>query len=181
MARARAGDPLAERIIFREHAPQLARVVVGLMGGTAETADIVQETFVTAFRKLDTLEDPAGLKAWLTGIAIRKASNARRAHRRRWWQVLFAAETMPTVPVVSVSVEDRELLTAADRVLARMEEDLRVVFVLRFVEEMDLTEVAEATGVSLATVKRRLGAARASFTELAAHDPALSGRLAGEP
>jgi RNA polymerase sigma-70 factor, ECF subfamily len=65
------------------------------------------------------------------------------------------------------------------QILETMPEDERIVFALRFISEMEFTEVATACRVSLATVKRRLARAEVRFHEEAAKSPILSDRTQG--
>ena len=73
------------------------------------------------------------------------------------------------------SVDDvaREALRATYRVLDRLTVEERAVFTLRYLDGMELTQVAVACDCSLATVKRRLSRAMARFAALATHEPAL--------
>ena len=68
---------------------------------------------------------------------------------------------------VVLSEEVREALEETYRVLDLMPADERIAFALRFVEGMELTEVADACGVSLATIKRRLSRAETRFVAMA--------------
>jgi RNA polymerase sigma-70 factor (ECF subfamily) len=74
--------------------------------------------------------------------------------------------------------ETSEAVRATYAILAKFPADERLAFSLRFVSEMQLTEVADACGVSLATVKRRLARAEKRFVEAAKSHPALSDRMA---
>jgi RNA polymerase sigma-70 factor (ECF subfamily) len=77
-------------------------------------------------------------------------------------------------------LEVEEALRATYRVLDRLPVEERVVFALRFIEGMEVAEVANACGVSLSTVKRRLGKASARFASWAKAEPALADWLDGE-
>ncbi len=68
-------------------------------------------------------------------------------------------------------------MRATYRVLDTLPDDERMAFSLRFISEMQLTEVAEACRVSLATVKRRLARAEKRFVEAAKEHPSLRERL----
>ena len=73
--------------------------------------------------------------------------------------------------------ETHEAVRATYRVLDAFPEDERIAFSLRFISEMQLTEVAAACRVSLATIKRRLARAEKRFVEAARNHPALCERL----
>jgi RNA polymerase sigma-70 factor (ECF subfamily) len=88
---------------------------------------------------------------------------------------------MPPGHAPQPDFEVSEALRAAYRVLSSLQVDERIAFALRFVEGMDLTEVAAACGVSLATTKRRLARAEARFALLADREPSLAEWLGGTP
>src|SRR5579862_3734773 len=78
--RARAGDAWAHEAIYRRYVQRVARVAQRLLRDPAEVDDVVQETFLIAFEKIDALAEPAALRGWLTQIAV------SRVHRRFRWQ-----------------------------------------------------------------------------------------------
>ena len=83
---------------------------------------------------------------------------------------------MPSAPH---NPEASATMRAMYRVLDALPADERMVFTLRFMSELELTEVAAACRVSLATIKRRLARAEARFQEVAQQEPLLSDRLMG--
>ncbi len=92
-----------------------------------------------------------------------------------------APEELPERGVEPHDALATETLRATYRVLERMGSDERIAFALRFIDGMELTEVAQASRVSLATVKRRLNRAHTQFQELAKSEPALAEWLGGAP
>ena len=81
----------------------------------------------------------------------------------------------------SSSFEGSQALHATYRLLSTLQPDEQIAFALRFIDGMELTEVAAACDVSLATIKRRLARAEARFSELARSEPALVEWIGGEP
>ncbi len=77
----------------------------------------------------------------------------------------MAPEETPEVEAPVASPEVRAAIRAFYQVLGQLEADERIAFTLRFVEGMDLADVAEACGVSIATIKRRIKSAEAEFAE----------------
>jgi RNA polymerase sigma-70 factor, ECF subfamily len=185
-ARARAGDEedlvqglkegkgWAERALLERYSAHVERVLTHILGSHADLDDLAQEVFVRALERLSSLHDPAGLRSWLSAFAANVAREALRSRRRRWWQVLRPPEETPELPAPSASAEDRASLRAFYEVLGTIDPDARVAFALRYVEGMELTQVAEACGVSLATVKRRIKAAEDEFCARGRAHEALS-------
>jgi RNA polymerase sigma-70 factor (ECF subfamily) len=167
------GDPDARAELFDRHASYAQRVLVRVIGHDTELADLLHEVFARALSQIDRLQDPAALKGWLTAIAVFTArEHIRRRMRSRWLRFL-APEDLPDPPVVGADEEVRESLRKTYAILDRLRVDDRVAFSLRFIEGLDLGEVAAACGVSLNTIKRRLARAEKRFVALARSEPAL--------
>lgn len=160
---ARAGEGWAQEALFRRHAPMVNGLAFRLMGREADVDDLVQDAFVVAFSRLDALEDPQAFAAWLGSIVVRTAGKVIRRRvlleklglRRRSGPVdIDTVATRTAGP--DVGAELRMLYARVERLPA----DQRIALLLRRVEGMDLEDVARATGVSLATAKRRIAAAQ---------------------
>lgn len=177
------GAPGATTMLFDRYARHVERLVWSLLGPESESEDILHEVFIRAFEGIDGLEDAAKLKGWLTGITVFTAREwIRRRTRRRWLRFM---DEVPETPVTTASEEIGEATRAVYTVLREMDADDRIVFTLRYIEGLELTEVAAATNVSLATVKRRLSDVGKRFTKRAKHFEALrpwleSGRWTSE-
>lgn len=172
----RAGNPGAKAAFFARYAPDVERLVTHLIGPDRELADILQEVFVQALSSIGSLRDPAALRPWLLRIATHCARRTLRTRTRRAWLRFFVdadeeAGFEPTTP--ELDVEGRETVRAVYALLGRMPADERIAFALRYIDSMELTEVAEACTVSLATVKRRIQRAEERFLGLASRHPAL--------
>ena len=113
------------------------------------------------------------LKAWLTSVAVFTARGAIRYRTRRRWLGYRDPEQMPDVAGNLGDPEASDALRRTYAILNQMPADQRIPFSLRVIDGMPLNEVAEATGVSLATVKRRLARAEYTFVRHAQRDPIL--------
>jgi len=146
--------------VFREHAPYVWRVLRKLGVSEADAPDLCQEVFVVVHRKLPEFEGRSALTTWLYGICVRTASDhRRRAHVRR-------EEVTDTVPEGRESAPQpkdlarRQARALLDGALNALDEDKRAVFVLYEIEELPMSEVADAVGCPLQTAYSRLYAAR---------------------
>lgn len=156
-------------------------MLVRVLGPDPEIPDLLQDVMVSALGSIHRLGDPRALRAWLTQIAVFTA-RVRIRRRTRWRFMRFVApEELPERGVEPHDALATETLRATYRVLERMGSDERIAFALRFIDGMELTEVAQASRVSLATVKRRLNRAHTQFQELAKSEPALAEWLGGTP
>ena len=178
VAALRVGDSRARMILVERYEPLVERLVAGALGIDAEIADVIQDVFVAVLEGIRNLKDASALRSWIATLAVFTA-RGRIRRRRRWrWIRFVAPEDVPEVPVVAPQGETREAVRATYSILAGFPADERIAFSLRFISEMQLTEVASACSVSLATIKRRLARAERRFVEAAGAHPALNERLA---
>lgn len=154
-ARGRRGERSALEALYRRFARDVARWGWQLLGSDRDLDDLVQDTFILAFRKLDEVKEPERLRSWLASIASNLSRKRYRLSSRRLAVVTELGRSAPTAE------DPRRLceLEALYEQLSRMDPTLREPWVLRRLCDEDLTVVAEACNVSLATVKRRIAEA----------------------
>jgi RNA polymerase sigma-70 factor (ECF subfamily) len=162
-----SGDRRAAASLFRRHAPAVARRATRLLARTAEAEDVVQDAFVEAFRDLDRLTEPERFGHWLMGIVMHQAQ--RRFRRRKLLERLGLSgeddANLERLVDPSAGPELRAQCRELDQALSGLSVNLRVAWVLRFVEGCSLPEVAEYQRCSLATVKRHLADAHRRLLE----------------
>jgi RNA polymerase sigma-70 factor (ECF subfamily) len=165
-----AGEPRAPRMVWQRFAPMVHRVLERAFGPEHDIDDLVQEVFLVLFDRVSTLREPKALPAFILSIA---AHTIRRELRRkaalRWLHFADA----PHARARDADVDSREALTRLYRILDRLTAAHRTAFVLRFFEGLELIEVADAMGVSLATTKRHLAHAWNRVVSHAQRDTAL--------
>ena len=177
----RAGEPGAAEMLFDRYGPYVERLVVRVVGLDPEVPDLVHEVFASALEGVHGLRESGSLKGWIGSIAVFTARLflRKRQTRRRWLRFL-APEELPETASRAAPPEVSEILKRTYSVLDALPTDERVAFALRFVEGMELTEIAQIAGVSLSTVKRRLDRAQKKFRKAASKDPLLREHIAEE-
>jgi RNA polymerase sigma-70 factor (ECF subfamily) len=171
VARCRAGDRGAFRELYLRHARYVAGAVSRWLGDDGELDDVVQDTFVRAAERLDSLRQPALVRPWLVTIAIRLThSRIVRARRRGGLLRLFGWHS----PQVS-DPRDRAPADELSAALARMPDALRTPWLLHHIEGERLEDVAVTCGVSLATIKRRIADCEQKLTGKLGAPPRLAG------
>jgi RNA polymerase sigma-70 factor (ECF subfamily) len=180
----RAREPRALAELHDRFAGSVLRILRRILGPDRELEDLHHDVFVRALRSIDELREPAALPGWLHAIAVHTAQAAieQRARRRRW-TLSFAPAALPEPEPrdPSAGLDAREALRAAYWVLDQLPTEERVAFALRYFDGMDLSEVAQAGDVSLATIKRRISRAEEGFRTRARSVPALADLLEGGP
>ena len=155
---ARAGETWAQEALFRRHARMALGLAHRLLPQDNEVDDLVQDCFVSALKRLSSLDNPQAFAAWLGSIVVRAVS--KRLRRRRLLSRLGLrvpeeidpeAIAAPSVPG-DVAVELRRVYS----VVAGLPAQARVALVLRRVDGLEVPEIARRMGVGLSTVKRRL-------------------------
>lgn len=168
---ARAGEAWAQEALFVRHAGRLLGLAQRMLGASDEADDLVQDSFVRALSRLNSLDNPQAFAAWLTSITVHGAQ--KRLRRRRLLIRLGLRVAEPLDPDLTISpVAPAEVvseLRAVYAVVARLSAEERVALLLRRVEGLDLTEIAQTMQLSLATVKRRLVSAEKHLQILVSH------------
>jgi RNA polymerase sigma-70 factor (ECF subfamily) len=178
----RANHPGAKAALFQRHVGWVERIITHVIGFDPELADILQEVFARALASIHSLKDPSALEPWLGRVATHTARKVLRTRTRRAWLRRFvdsAEEERYEPAAIAFAPEARQALRAVYRVLDVLPTDERIAFALRFVDGMELTEVAAACDVSLATIKRRLVRSEKRFVTVAARYPELKPWLEG--
>lgn len=154
--RIRAADGLAFRLLYRRYARYVAGVVVRMMGDDLELDDVVQDTFVRASERIETLRSPDHVRPWLVTIAVRFAKERMGRRRRRGRLRAEATYAMPT----SSDPRQRDRVDELYTALESVPDKFRIPWTLARVEGEKLEDVAAICEVSLATVKRRIAQAQ---------------------
>lgn len=177
LAMARAGHPRTGAALFDGFEAVVNRLVWRVLGADEAHDDVVHQVFVALLAGLRRVRDAAGLEGWVVVVTINtvRSEIRRRRLRRLWLRSEPGAIDLAEAP--EPRHEARELLRRTYAVLADLPANERIAFTLRCIDEQPLAEVAEACGCSLATIKRRLIAARSRFRRLAERDPVLAEQL----
>jgi RNA polymerase sigma-70 factor (ECF subfamily) len=153
---ARAGDRRACFAIWSRYAALVERVVRRFLGPGPDYQDVCQEIFLRVFKRLQEVREPAALHGFVISVTLGVARNEARRRRVRAIVGLAPPEELPQIPLAVELAESREAARSLFAMLDTLAAEERSLFVARFVEKMELTEVAAVHGMSLSTAKRRL-------------------------
>lgn len=174
------GDPHAPSAIVKRFLPLVRYSLARTLSGP-DLDDHVQEVFARCFVHLPQLRDPASLRSFIIGIALRFASTERRRRRLRSWERLTSTGELPELRVYQDDIEARQTARCMRQVLGRVRAESCRALELRYVHENELTEVAAHMGVSLATAKRHLARASACVRAMALAEPVLAEYIRRKP
>jgi RNA polymerase sigma-70 factor (ECF subfamily) len=185
MAQVASGAPGAFEVLMRKYNQVLYRTARSIIKDDAEAEDIVQESYLLAYRKLASFRGDASLSTWLTRIVVNEANGRLRKTRRRADIIQLvpganlvdaveeeamdqARDASPEAPEeATLRAEARKLIEAR---IDGLPDRLRAVFVLRAVEDMSVEETAAALGIPQATVRSHFFRARGLLREALARD-----------
>lgn len=159
-----AGDATSKEHLYRKHVAYIAGMCARLLRSVEAAEDVVQDAFAIAFEQLSALREPASFRPWLASIAVSQVR--RRLSRQRLLRFLGLDRSIDEAPLDELVREDtsaevRSELAALDLVLRQVPPNYRIAWMLRYVEDESLEDVATSCGCSLATVKRWIAAADA--------------------
>lgn len=153
---ARAGDHRACFILWSRYANLVQRLVRRFLGPGPDYQDVCQEVFLRIFKRLGELREPAALQGFVVSVTLGVARNEARRRRIRSIVGLVPDDAFPEPAASPAQGEAREATRALYQMLATLSLEDRSLFVARFIEKMELVEVASAHRMSLSTAKRRL-------------------------
>lgn len=169
-----AGAEWASRAIWDRFSPFVRRVLARAMGPGQDVEDLVQEAFIRLYRQMPTLRDPSSLRNFLLTIVTRVVQTELRVRWFRRWLGLVDSGELPELEAEPPDLEGRAAIERFYVILDGLSPKLRSAFILRHVEGLELTDVAAALSVSLATIKRWLQRAVQHVEAEARRDPLLA-------
>ena len=176
LVRLRERDEEAFSHIVKLYGDRVFNLVHRFVGNRSEAEDIAQEVFVTVFKSIETFRGESKFSTWLLRIAANHAKNRIKYLARRPGvgaqevdDEATAAQTRPLqahMPAPDALMEAAELGSLLELAISRLDEDQRMLILLRDVEELAYEEICEITGLPQGTVKSRLHRARLTLKAL---------------
>jgi RNA polymerase sigma-70 factor, ECF subfamily len=175
-------DERAFEEVVRLYQHKVYNLVYRMIGNQEEAEDIAQEVFVTVFKAIDSFRGDAKFSTWLYRIAANHCKNrmkylGRRSYKstgeldeaaEREMQDSQPSSIRPHVDGPDAVLEGLELERSVQKGIAELDEDHRVLVLLRDVEDLSYEEISGITGLELGTVKSRLHRARLQLKEFMA-------------
>lgn len=144
---------------------RIYRLLLGMLRDPDAAQTLTQDCFLKAYQSRDSYRGDASLSTWVTQIAINLARDYQRNRKAQFWKGLFhtgqqyevaAASARDGRPSHDVALVAREQVGAVWRAVEGLSSQQRAVFVLRFVEDQSLEEIATTMGLKVGTVKIHL-------------------------
>jgi RNA polymerase sigma-70 factor (ECF subfamily) len=188
----RDSDAAAFDRLYRENADRIYRFAQRLCGQDEDAQDLVQDTFLNAYRGLPQFRGEAQVSTWLYTIASRVCIRMRRRRKGQPERELSLEEFIPTsegelhlqIPTEGLTpeqaLENKQLRRALTQAIQKLAPKYRLVLVLRDMEGLSAKEVGAIMGLNERAVKSRLHRARLFVRrELSARGMGKARRVAG--
>ena len=175
------GDTTAMERLILKYQSRIFNVIIKMCGNPDDAAELTQETFVKVIESIDKFKGRSSFYTWLFRIAVNLTLNCLQRHARITTRSLDAEETEPDgttesllrdflsddrVADPAMVAQSRELCDLAMDALLKLEEPQRAIIVLRDIESMNYTEIADVLNIELGTVRSRLSRARSNLREI---------------
>ncbi len=151
--------------VVRLYRARIFRFLMASLGDRDLAESLTQDCFLRAYSARHQFRGDASISTWLTRIALNLVRDHLRSRRMRFWQktresAVDLVDISDWVPDPNASAEtallQRERVKQVWKVVNDLSRQQRAVFILRFVEDMELQEIAETTGMNTSTVKSHL-------------------------
>jgi RNA polymerase sigma-70 factor (ECF subfamily) len=172
LRRLRERDERAFRELVDEHRDKVFNLTYRMLGNRAEAEDVAQEVFISVFKTIDTFREESKFSTWLYRVTVNHCKNRikylARRHDRDQDELDEAAEQEVAAAVTAPrpalrpdrALEGAQTEKMLQEAIGELDEDHRVLVVLRDVEDLSIEEICEITGLPDGTIKSRLHRAR---------------------
>lgn len=169
----RAHEPRACQRFWETHASLVRGLLRRSLGWHDEddVEGVVQQVFLTTFQNLHKVQQIEDLRSFLVGVTMNHARNTLRARKRR--RARFSSAPVHVEPSGPGGAHGHVALSRLHDLLDGLSHDLRLAFVLRHVEGLEVQQVADALDISHSTAKRRIAKSRKLIVSWARKDPWL--------
>lgn len=179
IARAKGGDLVAFEALYEMHKAAIYRTAIAITNDRSVAEEILQDTFLRAFKHIARVRDGVSLSPWLYRITVNLAYDWT-VKQKRWLSAInniIERIVVPTVSSPERSVEEREIQELLYEAINRLEFKQRTTLILFYLQDFSLSEIAEIMECPVGTVKSRLHYARGNLRRELLADKRLPGGL----
>ncbi|MCX5632977.1 MAG: sigma-70 family RNA polymerase sigma factor [Phycisphaerae bacterium] len=178
LVQAKAGNMEAVERLILKYQDRVYNTILKICGNRDDAAELTQDAFVKVIQNLKNFKGQSSFYTWLFRIAVNATLNFCKKNSRISFQPLQSEpdealkkqlkdylidKTSPQPPQIAAAKELQSLILKA---LEKLDADQRAVIVLRDIEQMNYTEIAETLGIEIGTVKSRIARGRKNLREI---------------
>ncbi len=183
--KAKKGDSAAFSALMEQHFAMIYNLALRMSGNPDDASDLTQEVMIKLFKNIGAFEGKSKFSTWVYRVASNTCLDELRKIKRKKTVSLDAEyetedgsvgyEAEDTAPTPDVSAERSELKTIVAKAVSRLGEEYRTAVILRDINGLSYTEIAEVIGCSVGTVKSRISRGRANLKEILEKDFQIGG------
>lgn len=172
--RLQAGDLQALNLLIDRYKDEFYRLAYRLMGNKEDAEEVLQDTFLRAYRKIGSFEGKSKLSTWLYRICVNRCLNRREGLKKFTLTktydpaVVTAIQNVPSSQDTAAEYETAELQQQIAGAVARLKPDQRALVSLYYLQGFSCTEISEILQKPLGTVKTHLFRARNNLKRMLA-------------
>lgn len=162
--KAKQGDQQAKEVLYIETCQHMFFLAKSIVKSDEEAMDIIHDSYICVFQKLDNIKNAAGFKSYLRTTVANRCKNYLRKKKPLYLSDMtedgedFELEDI-NGEIPDELLENKDVIECVRRVVESLPEEQRMCVILRYYDEMSLQEIADTLEVSLGTVKSRLSRA----------------------
>jgi len=153
--RALNGDLDAFDVLVRKYSNRVYAILLRMLQDPEEAKDLTQEVMIKVYHKLSNFDQKRRFSAWLYQIAVNQCLDELRKKKRRKWVSIHDSLASGT-PGPEEEVMAKEKWRCLMSELTRLPENYRLVFLLRYVDDLSYQEIGEVLGISSTDVRNWL-------------------------
>lgn len=183
--KAKKGDSAAFSALMEQHFAMIYNLALRMSGNPDDASDLTQEVMIKLFKNIGAFEGKSKFSTWVYRVASNTCLDELRKIKRKKTVSLDAEyetedgsvgyEAEDTASTPDVSAERSELKTIVAKAVSRLGEEYRTAVILRDINGLSYTEIAEVIGCSVGTVKSRISRGRANLKEILEKDFKIGG------
>ena len=174
-------QPEAAMVAWRRFHPLVETTLRRMLGPGGDLQDLTQEVFLRFFSKVEELKKLESLRPFVMAIAVRRAQEEIKRRRVRRWFAPVLGDRMDSPPSAEIDPEHREAIVHLYRLIDRLGVKDRTIYVLRYIEGLEQAQISQTLGVSVSTVRRRLGRLSRRVGQMVRADAVLAEYLGKAP
>lgn len=162
--KAKQGDQKAKEVLYTETCQHMFFLAKSIVKSDEEAMDIIHDSYICVFQKLDNIKNAAGFKSYLRTTIVNRCKNYLRKKKPLYLSDMtedgeeFEIEDVDG-EIPDELLENKDVIECVRRVVESLPEEQRMCVILRYYDDMSLQEIADTLEVSLGTVKSRLSRA----------------------
>jgi RNA polymerase sigma-70 factor, ECF subfamily len=181
LRRLRDRDEAAFRELLESHRDRVFNITFRMLGNRHEAEDVAQEVFITVFKTIDTFREESKFSTWLYRVTVNHCKNRIKYLARRYDKSrdelddstpgdgVNGAISAPMPREPDRALEGAQMEKLLREAIAKLDDEHRLVVILRDVEDLSIEEICAITNLPDGTVKSRLHRARKELRKKLQH------------